>query len=112
MLWLSEAHEQLLRELILHLPLEEWTDPARWEALRELVMDAPGPIKLRLVCSRANGGGERKRVELAPADHYGVVWTPDFKSRLETSLSGATYELRATPQIARQKKKPWQNRGQ
>ena len=42
-------------------------------------MDAPGPVKLRLVCSRANGGGARQQIELAPADHYGVVWTPDFK---------------------------------
>ena len=110
-LWLPEAHEQLLRELVLHLPLEDWAEPARWEALRELVMDAPGPIKLRLMCSKVNGGGERSRVELAPADHYGVVWTPDLKSRLESSLGGAHYELRATPQIARQKKKPWQQRG-
>jgi hypothetical protein len=92
------------------LPLEEWGDPARWEALRELVMDAPGPIKLRLVCSRLNGGRERSRVELAAADHYGVVWTPEFKARLVTSLGGARYELRATTQITRQKKKPWERR--
>jgi DNA polymerase-3 subunit alpha len=110
-LWLPEAHEQLLRELALHLPLEDWADPAKWEALRELVMDAPGPIKLRLVCSKVNGGGQRHRIELAPADHYGVVWTPDFKTRLESALGGARYELRATTQIARQKKKPWQQRG-
>jgi DNA polymerase III subunit alpha len=107
-LWLPEAHEQLLRELVLHLPLEDWLDPARWSDLRELVMDAPGPVKLRLVCSRANGGGERHRAELAPADHYGVAWTPEFKSRMETFLAGARYELRATNQIARQKKKSWQ----
>ena len=31
-----------------------------------------------------------------------------FKTRLETFLGGARYELRATPQIARQKKKSWQ----
>jgi DNA polymerase-3 subunit alpha len=109
-LWLPEAHEQLLRELVLHLPLEDWLEPARWTELRELVMDAPGPVKLRLVCSRTNGGGERSWVELAPADHYGVVWTPEFKARLETFLGGARYELRATTQIARQKKKPWQHR--
>jgi DNA polymerase-3 subunit alpha len=110
-LWLPEAHEQLLRELVLHLPLEDWAEPSRWEALRELVMDAPGPVKLRLVCSRMNGGGERSRVTLAPADHYGVVWTPEFKARLEASLAGARYELHATPQIARQKKKSWERRG-
>ena len=108
---LPEAREQLLRELILHLPLEDWLDPARWAALRELVMDAPGPVKLRLACSRAGGGGERSSVELAPADHYGIAWSTGFQTRLETFLAGARYELRATPQIARQKKKPWQNRG-
>jgi DNA polymerase-3 subunit alpha len=108
---LPEAHEQLLRELILHLPMEEWGDATRWEALRELVMDAPGPIKLRLVCSKVNGGGERSRVELAPAAHYGVAWTADLRKRLETSLTGARYELRANPQIARAKKKPWERRG-
>jgi DNA polymerase-3 subunit alpha len=110
-LWLPEAYEQLLRELVLHLPLEEWRDSSRWNDLRELVMDAPGPVKLRLVCSRVNGGGQPSRIELAPADHYGVAWTPDFKSRMETFLSGAPYELRATSQIVRQKKKPWQQRG-
>ena len=109
-LWLPEAHEQLLRELVLHLPLEDWLDPARWTHLRELVMDAPGPVKLRLVCSRVNGGGERSSVELAPADHYGVAWTPEFKTRLETFLGGAHYELRANPQIARQKRKSWEQR--
>ena len=71
-------------------------------------MDAPGPVKLRLVCSRVNGGGEPSRVELAPADHYGVAWTPEFKTRMEKFLGNARYELRATNQIARQKKKPWQ----
>jgi DNA polymerase III subunit alpha len=109
-LWLPEAYEQLLRELVLHLPLEDWLEPARWSDLRELVMDAPGPVKLRLVCSRVNGGGERSQVELAPADHYGVAWTPEFKTRMETFLGGARYELRATSQIVRQKKKPWQQR--
>jgi DNA polymerase-3 subunit alpha len=109
-LWLPEAHEQLLRELVLHLPLEQWLDLARWTALRELVMDAPGPVKLRLVCSKINGGGERSSVELAPADHYGVVWTPEFTSRLTKFLCDARYELRATTQIARQKKQRWQNR--
>ena len=107
---LPEAHEQLLREVVLHLPLEDWAEPAKWEALRELVMDAPGPIKLRLLCSKVNGGGARSRVELAPADHYGVVWTPDFRARLDNSLGGPRYELRATNQIARQKKKPWERR--
>jgi DNA polymerase-3 subunit alpha len=110
-LWIPEACEQLLRELVLHLPLEDWLDPARWTALRELVMDAPGPVKLRLVCSRAHGGGERSSVELAPADHYGVAWTPEFKARMETFLGGARYELRATNQIARQKRKVWERRG-
>jgi len=109
-LWLSEAYEKLLRELVLHLPLEDWLEAARWAQLRELVMDGPGPVKLRLVCSRANGGGERSCVELAPADHYGVAWTPGFKSRLESFLKGARYELRATTQIARQKKQRWQQR--
>jgi DNA polymerase-3 subunit alpha len=109
-LWLPEAHEQLLRELILHLPLEDWLEPARWAELRELVMDAPGPVKLRLVCSRAKGGGERSRVELAPADHYGVIWTSEFKARLESFLGGARYELRATNQIVRQKKRAWERR--
>lgn len=110
-LWIPEACEQLLRELVLHLPLEDWLDPARWTALRELVMDAPGPVKLRLVCSRAHGGGERSSVELAPADHYGVAWTPEFKARMEIFLGGARYELRATNQIARQKRKVWERRG-
>jgi DNA polymerase-3 subunit alpha len=110
-LWLPEAHEQLLRELVLHLPLEDWLDPGHWSELRELVMDAPGPVKLRLVCSRANGGGGRAAVELAPADHYGVAWTSEFKNRLETFLHGARYELRATAQITREKKKRWQQRG-
>ena len=109
-LWLPEAYDQLLRELVLHLPLEDWLESTRWADLRELVMDAPGPVKLRLVCSRANGGGERSRVELAPADHYGVAWTPEFKARMEKFLGGAQYELRATNQIVRQKKKPWQQR--
>jgi DNA polymerase-3 subunit alpha len=106
-LWLPEAHEQLLRELVLHLPLEDWPDPARWSRLRELVMDAPGPVKLRLVCSRANGGGERSSVELAPADHYGVTWSPEFRARVESFLGGAGYKLRADPRIARQKRKSW-----
>jgi DNA polymerase-3 subunit alpha len=110
-LWLPEAYDQLLREVVLYLPLEDWTEPARWDGLRELVMDAPGPLKLRLMCSRVNGGGARHQVELAPADHYGIVWTSEFKSRLQTSLGSGRYELRATPQIARGKKKPWERRG-
>jgi DNA polymerase-3 subunit alpha len=111
-LWLPEAHEKLLRELVLHLPLEDWLEPARWGQLRELVMDVPGPVKLRLVCSRANGGGEGERasIELAPADHYGVAWTPEFKGRLESFLGGARYELRASTQLTRQKPKRWQQR--
>ena len=40
-LWLPEAYDQLLREVVLHLPLEDWTEPARWNGLRDLVMDAP-----------------------------------------------------------------------
>jgi len=109
-LWLPEAHEQLLRELVLHLPLEDWLESARWAQLRELVMDAPGPVKLRLVCSKQNGGGARHQIELAPADHYGVAWTPEFRARLESFLVGARYELRASTQIARQKKPRWQQR--
>jgi len=49
-------------------------------------------------------------VELAPADHYGVVWTPEFTTRLTKFLGDARYELRATTQIARQKKQRWQQR--
>ena len=109
-LWLTDAHEQLLRELVLHLPLEDWLDPSRWVALRELVMDAPGPIKLRLVCSKLNGGNERSSVELAPADHYGISWSPAFNTRLTGFLGSARYELRATSQIARQKKQRWQQK--
>jgi len=109
-LWLAEAYEQLLQGLVLHLPLEQWLDASRWANLRELVMDAPGPVKLRLVCSRLNGGGERSSIEIAPADHYGVAWTPEFKTRMETFLGGASYELRANPQIARPKRKSWENR--
>jgi DNA polymerase-3 subunit alpha len=105
LLWLPEAHEQLLRELVLHLPLEDWIDPARWAQLRELVMDVPGPVKLRLLCSRAGSS-----IELAPADHYGVAWTPEFKTGLETFLRGARYELRATTQVTRPKRKNWQQR--
>jgi DNA polymerase III subunit alpha len=104
---LHEAHEQLLRELVLHLPLEDWLDLERWAQLRELVMDAPGPIKLRLVCSRA---ADRESLELAPADHYGVTWTPEFRARLETFLRGGRYELRATDQIVRAKRKTWPQR--
>ena len=110
-LWLPDAHEQLLRELVLHLPIEDWLDPQHWSDLRELVMDAPGPVKLRLVCSRANGGEDRSKIELAPADHYGVTWTPEFKARLDSFLKGSSYELRATTQITREKKKRWQQRG-
>jgi DNA polymerase-3 subunit alpha len=107
-LWLEEAHDQLLRELVLHLPLEDWLDPARWAQLRELVMDEPGPVKLRLVCSRAAAPA---RIELAPADHYGVAWTTPFRARLEKFLGGASYELRATPQLARApRRKFWPQR--
>jgi DNA polymerase III subunit alpha len=107
---LDEAYEQLLQVLVLHLPLEDWLAPARWAELRELVMDAPGPVKLRLVCSRANGGDDRERLELAPADHYGVAWTTIFRTKVESFLGGAHYELRANPQIVRQKRKPWERR--
>jgi DNA polymerase-3 subunit alpha len=110
LLWLDEAYEQLLQQAVLHLPLEDWLDPARWAQLRELVMDSPGPVKLRLVCSRANGGGERHRVELAPADHYGIAWTSEMKAKLERFLGGPNYELRANPQIARQKRRVWEKR--
>jgi DNA polymerase-3 subunit alpha len=104
---LAEAYEQLLQQVVLHLPLEDWLDPSRWTGLRELVMDAPGPVKLRLVCSR----GDRERVELAPADHYGVAWTPEFRGRMETYLGGARYELRANPAIVRAKRRSWERRG-
>jgi len=57
-----------------------------------------------------NGGGARSSVELAPADHYGVTWTAEFKTRFETFLGGASYELRATTQIARPKRKSWSQR--
>jgi DNA polymerase-3 subunit alpha len=107
---LPEAYEQLLQELVLHLPIEDWLEPSRWSELRELVMDAPGPVKLRLVCSRANGGEQRERVELAPADHYGVTWTPKFKAQMEKFLGNARYELRANPSIARQKRRAWERR--
>ncbi len=109
-LWLTEAYDQLLRELVLHLPIEDWFAPERWTQLRELVMDSPGPLKLRLVCSKPNGNA-RSSVELAPADHYGVAWTPEFKSRLEGFLQGSRYELRASTAIVREKKKRWQQRG-
>jgi DNA polymerase-3 subunit alpha len=105
-LGLAEAQEQLLRELVLHLPVEDWRETSRWSQLREFVMDAPGPIKLRLLCTR----GESEKIELMPADHYGVVWTPEFKTRLEKFLPDSRYELVATAQLARAKKKPWQQR--
>jgi DNA polymerase-3 subunit alpha len=108
-LWLPEAYEQLLRELVLQLPIDDWRETSRWSELRELVMDAPGPVKLRIVCSRENGHG-REQVELIPADHYGVTWTPEFKSRMEKFLGGPSYKLRATTQIARQKRRPWEQR--
>jgi DNA polymerase-3 subunit alpha len=108
-LWLPEAYEQLLRELVLHLPLEDWLDSSRWTQLRELVMDAPGPVKLRLVCSKSVEAA-RGQIELAPADHYGVAWTPEFKIRMEGFLQGARYELRADPRIVRAKRKSWQQR--
>jgi len=113
---LPEAYEQLLQEIVLHLPVEDWADPSRWTGLRELVMDAPGPVKLRLICSRgpadgSNGGTERECLELAPADHYGVTWTPPFKTQMEKFLTGTRYELRANPAIARQKRRSWERRG-
>jgi hypothetical protein len=109
-LWLADAYEQLLQELVLDLPMEDWLEPKRWAQLRELVMDAPGPVKLRLVCSRARGEADRERVELEPADHYGVTWTPEFKSRMETFLGGARYQLRASQAIARPKRRSWEQR--
>jgi DNA polymerase-3 subunit alpha len=109
-LWLQEAYEQLLQELVLDIRLEDWAETTRWNDLRELVMDAPGPVKLRLLCSKQNGGGHRHTVELAPADHYGVTWTPEFRARVETFLGGPRYELRANRQIARQKRRQWERR--
>jgi len=79
--------------------------------LRELVMDAPGPVKLRFICTSDFGGGEPRSIEIAPAAHYGVAWSPEFKKRLEAFLAGATYDLHATQQIVRQKRKPWERRG-
>jgi DNA polymerase-3 subunit alpha len=104
---LPEAQEELLRELVLQLSLDDWLDASRWAELRELVMDFPGPVKLRLVCSRASDSAS---VELAPADHYGIIWSADFKARLEKFLGGAGYQLRADPRIARQKKRAWEKR--
>jgi DNA polymerase-3 subunit alpha len=109
-LWLPEACEQLLTTLVLRLPLDDWLDPARWAQLRELVMDTPGPVKLRLLCTRANGA-ENDSIELAPADHYGVMWTPELRAKLDEFLGADSYELRAKPTIARAKRKPWQQRG-
>jgi DNA polymerase III alpha subunit len=109
-LWLPEACEQLLTTLVLRLPLGDWLDPARWAQLRELVMDTPGPVKLRLLCTRANGA-ENDSIELAPADHYGVMWTPELRAKLDGFLGADSYELRAKPTIARAKRKPWQQRG-
>jgi DNA polymerase-3 subunit alpha len=103
---LGEACDQLLTALVLRLPLDDWLDPARWTQLRELVMDAPGPVKLRLVCSREGW----KEIELAPADHYGVMWSGELRARLESFLGNATYELRANRQVVRAKRKPWQQR--
>jgi len=103
---LAEACDQLLTQLVLRLPLDDWLDTARWAQLRELVMDAPGPVKLRLICSRASG----EEIELAPADHYGVTWTPELRAKLEAFLGGATYELRAKMQLVRQKRKTWPQR--
>lgn len=105
-LTLGEACDQLLTELVLRLPLDDWLDPARWAHLRELVMDAPGPVKLRLVCSRSTG----QEIELAPADHYGVLWSADLRTKLESFLGGATYELRAKQQLFRPKRKTWPQR--
>jgi DNA polymerase-3 subunit alpha len=106
LLTLGEACDQLLTELVLRLPLDDWLDPARWAQLRELVMDAPGPVKLRLVCSRATG----QEIELAPADHYGVLWSADLRTKLEAFLGAATYELRAKQQLFRLKRKTWPQR--
>ena len=106
LLSLNEACDELLTELVLRLPLDDWLDPARWTQLRELVMDAPGPVKLRLVCSR-NGGEE---IELAPADHYGVTWSGDLRAKLENFLGGPAYELRAKTQVFRSRRKTWPQR--
>ena len=88
MLWLPEAYEQLLRELVLHLPLEDWLEPARWTAVARTRHGAPGSGEIAAGLLAVNGGGERSQVELAPADHYGVVWTPEFKSRLRVFSQG------------------------
>ena len=106
LLTLGEACDQSLTTLVLRLPLDAWLDPERWAHLRELVMDAPGPVKLRLVCSRTGG----EEIELAPADHYGVMWTADLRTKLEAFLGGPTYELRAKTQLVRAKRKTWPQR--
>ena len=108
LLTLGEACDQLLTALVLRLPLDDWLDPERWAHLRELVMDAPGPVKLRLVCSRAGAAD----IELAPADHYGVIWTADLRAKLEAFLGGPFYELRAKTQLVRPKRKTWPQRAQ
>jgi DNA polymerase-3 subunit alpha len=109
-LWLEEACDQLLTTLVLRLPIDDWRDKSRWEQLRELVMDAPGPVKLRLVCTRSNGMGNAS-IELAPADHYGVMWTGELRAKLEDFIGPDSYYLRAKTQIVRAKRKPWQQRG-
>jgi DNA polymerase-3 subunit alpha len=109
LLTLAEAGEQLLTTLALRLPLEDWLDPTRWAQLRELVMDTPGPVKLRLLCTRA-ADGKNASIELAPADHYGVTWTPELRAKLEDFLGSASYALRAKPTVVRAKKKAWQQR--
>ena len=106
LLSLGEACDQLLTELVLRLPLDDWLDPARWTQLRELVMDTPGPVKLRLVCSRASG----EEIELAPADHYGVTWSGGLRTKLENFLGGPAYELRAKTQVFRPRRKTWPQR--
>ena len=109
LLTLVEAGEQLLTTLVLRLPMEDWLDAARWAQLRELVMDTPGPVKLRLLCTRAKDGTNAS-IELAPADHYGVTWTPELRAKLEDFLGSASYALRAKATVVRAKKKAWQQR--
>ena len=108
---LNTACEMLLHELRLNLPFENWREPKRWDDLRELLMDAPGPVKLRILCTTEDG----KKCEFLPAMHYGVTWTTAFKKKLTQFLEmgcdiTSEYGLIAEPpKVA--KKKRWSNNG-
>jgi len=109
-LWLPEAYEQLLRELVLHCRWKIGSSPhagtqcGSWSWTR--------PAGEAASCLFAGQWRRRAfQLELAPADHYGVALTPEFKTRLETFLGGrALRNWRATTPIARQKRKSWERR--